>query len=71
MYAVVDRFEDKYAVLETDDGQMLNVKRQLLPEDTKEGDVINLDDMTVDKNETEIRKNIIRKLADELFEDEI
>ncbi|NLU10692.1 MAG: DUF3006 domain-containing protein [Tepidanaerobacter acetatoxydans] len=71
MYAVVDRFEDKYAVLETDDGQMLNVKRQLLPEDTKEGDVINLDDMIVDKNETEIRKNIIRKLADELFEDEI
>lgn len=71
MYAVVDRFEDKYAVLETDDGQMLNIKRQLLPEDTKEGDVVNLDDMTVDKNETEIRKNIIRKLADELFEDEI
>ncbi|AEE90874.1 conserved protein of unknown function [Tepidanaerobacter acetatoxydans Re1] len=71
MYAVVDRFEDKYAVLETDDGQMLNIKRQLLPEDTKEGDVVNLDDMTVDKNETEIRKNVIRKLADELFEDEI
>ncbi len=71
MYAVVDRFEDKYAVLETDDGQMLNIKRQLLPEDTKEGDVVNLDDMTVDKNETEIRRNVIRKLADELFEDEI
>lgn len=71
MYAVVDRFEGKYAVLETDDGRMLNVKRQLLPEDTREGDVVNLDDMTVDKNETEVRKNIIRKLADELFEDEI
>jgi hypothetical protein len=67
---VVDRFEGKYAVLEDDDGRILNIKKHLLPKDIQEGDVIDLDTMTVVKNETEKRKNIIEKLADELFKDE-
>lgn len=70
MYGVVDRFEGKYAVLEADNGRMLNIEKLLLPEDIREGDVVNLDDMTVDKRETENRKNVIQKLAEELFEDE-
>ncbi|HHV18435.1 MAG TPA: DUF3006 domain-containing protein [Thermoanaerobacterales bacterium] len=70
MYGVVDRFEGKYAVLEDDDGRILNIKKHLLPKDIQEGDVIDLDTMTVVKNETEKRKNIIEKLADELFKDE-
>ncbi len=36
---IVDRFEDKLAVLETDDG-MVTVSRELLPADAREGDVL-------------------------------
>ncbi|MDD4568538.1 MAG: DUF3006 domain-containing protein [Tepidanaerobacteraceae bacterium] len=67
MYGVVDRFEGEYAVLQTDDGEMLNIRKNLLPVDIHEGDVVDLNHMTIDKKETFSRKNDIRKLAEELF----
>jgi hypothetical protein len=70
MYGVVDRFEGKYAVLETDNGRILNIKKHLLPEGIQEGDVVNLDNMTVLEEETEKRKKVVEKLAEELFNDE-
>lgn len=69
MFGVVDRFEGEFAVIETDNGKILNLKISLLPKDISEGDVINLDKMTIDKEETEKRKNEIEKIAEELFED--
>lgn len=36
---ILDRFEDKLAVLETDGG-MVTVSRELLPADAREGDVL-------------------------------
>lgn len=69
MYGTVDRFEGDYAIIETDDGQVINTKKELLPKNIREGDVINLQNMTIDSEETLRRKNNIQKLADELFEE--
>lgn len=39
MNAIIDRFEGRYAVVETDDGKMHNIDKSLLP-NAKEGDKI-------------------------------
>lgn len=69
MYGVIDRFESNFAVIETDDKKIMNIKRSLLPSKAREGDVIDLESMAVDKKETFRRKEYIRKLAENLFED--
>lgn len=68
MYGVIDRFEGEFAVIETDDGKTMNIKKNLLPIDAREGDVIDLKSLTVNKKETIRRKEYIRKLADKLFQ---
>lgn len=69
MYGVIDRFEGEFAVIEAEDEKILNIKRNLLPEDAREGDVIDLKTLIVDKKETFRRKEYIRKLADKLFQE--
>ncbi|MDN5301247.1 MAG: hypothetical protein PWQ60_761 [Thermoanaerobacteraceae bacterium] len=69
MFAVIDRFECEFAVVETDDGKTMNIKRNLLPSKAREGDIIDLESMTVDEKETLRRKKYICKLAENLFED--
>ena len=69
VYGTVDRFEGDYAIIETDDGQIINIKKDLLPKNIEEGDVIDLENMIIDREETLRRKNNIQKLADELFEE--
>jgi len=69
MYGVIDRFESNFAVIETEDKKTINIKRNLLPPKAREGDVIDLESMAVDKKETLRRKEYIRKLAENLFED--
>lgn len=58
---VIDRFEDSVAVLETDDG-MIDISRDLLPADAKEGDVLlrSGDGYSVDKQATEKRREEMR-----------
>jgi len=63
---IIDRFEEDWAVLEYK-GIVFNVPRALLPDDAKEGDVINII-LEINRQETHKRREIIRKLEDELFE---
>ncbi|MCR4431567.1 MAG: DUF3006 domain-containing protein [Tepidanaerobacteraceae bacterium] len=70
MYGVIDRFEGEFAVIEKDDKKVMNIKRILLPENAGEGDVIDLESMTVDEKETLRRKENIQKLAEKMFRDE-
>ncbi len=63
---IIDRFEEDWAVLEYDD-ETYNVPRALLPDNAKEGDVLKIS-LEIDQEETEKRKEAIRKLEDELFE---
>lgn len=62
---IIDRFEGDYAVIEY--GRItFNIPRLFLPKDAKEGDVVRFD-IRIDKEETKMRSQYIKKLADELF----
>jgi hypothetical protein len=70
MKVVIDRFEGNFAVCEKDNGEMISIERDKLPSVAKEGDalVIEQDNIYIDKDETEKRKNEIEKLMDDLWE---
>ena len=65
MRVIVDRFEGELAVVELPDRTMLNMPRSLLPGETKEGDVI---DINVNEAATQKRRETISKLIEELWE---
>ena len=61
---IIDRFEGKYAILETQDKTpiIFNFPRHLLPPDTKEGSVLRFN-IDIDNKETTRKKSrIIEKL---------
>ncbi|WP_164174055.1 DUF3006 domain-containing protein [Ruminococcus flavefaciens] len=59
---IIDRFEGEYAVLETDSG-MKNVPRDMLPEEAREGDVVELKNgaYTINKKAAEKRRRELRE----------
>lgn len=71
MKAIIDRFEGEIAVLELENGTMQDIIKNKLPSNSKEGDclIINDDNISIDENETNLRRKNIRKLMDDLFED--
>ena len=70
MRVFIDRFEGDFAVCEKADRTMFNVKRAQLPVEAKEGDalIIEGDTISIDIAETDRRKNIVRKLFSDLFQ---
>jgi hypothetical protein len=61
---VVERFEGEFAVVELPDRSMENVPRTLLPEETQEGDVI---DIEVNQAATKEKKERIQSLLEEVW----
>ena len=61
---IVDRIEGDYAVVELENGKAVDIPLISLPEDIKEGAVINV---SADKAETDKRKENIDSLAKKLF----
>lgn len=70
MKATIDRFEDKFAILEFEDGTFKNIKIEILPEGAKEGDILKIvgNSMGIDSKEIKERKRKINKLLNELLE---
>ena len=68
---IVDRFEGGFAVCEQEDATMVDVDVKLLPQGTKEGDVLKFENgmYTVDADATLQRTRRIRQLMGELWED--
>lgn len=64
MEVIVNRIEGNYLVLELEDGNVIDVTKELIPE-AKEGDVIII---TIDKEKTKNRKNELQELVDSVFE---
>ena len=67
---VIDRFEGRYAVCEVPSGATLNVLRELLPDDAREGDVVVAwgdGRLTIDVVATEARRSRVQALHDRLF----
>lgn len=65
MKVTIDRFEGNYVIVELPNRSTVDMPKQLVPEDAKEGDILNID---IDKNETVKRKERIKKLMDDLWE---
>jgi len=66
---VVDRIEGEYVILEVE-GEVLDIKKVLMPEEIKEGDIVELVDgnYVILSDETARRKKTIEDLFNELKE---
>ncbi len=65
MKVIIDRFEGDYAIVELDEGKILELPKELIPE-AEEGDVINIEIL---KEETNKRKEQIKNKVNQLFID--
>ena len=64
MQFIIDRFEGNFAVIELENGKILNIPKELF-ENAKEGDVF---DIIFNKDKTAKRAQNIRKKLDSLFD---
>ena len=69
MKVTIDRFEGEVAVCENDDRTMINIRREKIPQEAKEGDILILegDSITLDTTSTVERKKRIDNLMDDLW----
>lgn len=69
MKIIIDRFEGNYAVCEKDNREMVDIERNKLPVEAKEGDVLDVSGnvITVDREETEKRKKRVEELTKDLW----
>lgn len=65
MKVIIDRFEGNYAIVELEDKSTVDMPKKLIPEGAKEGDVLSIE---IDLEETNRRKETIKKLMDDLWE---
>lgn len=70
MKIIIDRFEGEYAICENELEEMIKIDKNKLPAGVSEGDVLILEGekIALDKNETQIRKEKIKKLMEKLWE---
>lgn len=66
MRIIVDRFEGNIAVVELENGQMIDCPKALLPDNAKEGSIINI---TVDENATNEKLQKVTERMNKLFKD--
>lgn len=67
----IDRFEEDIAVCEREDGAMVDIPCEALPDDAAEGDVLVFDGgtYTLDHDETDERRERIEDKVNALFRD--
>ncbi|MCT4605669.1 MAG: DUF3006 domain-containing protein [Marinisporobacter sp.] len=70
MYMIIDRFEENLAVCEREDGKIINIERNMIPQDAKEGDVLVVDEnrIFIDREETLKRRKKIEEMTKNLWE---
>lgn len=70
MKIIIDRFEDNYAICEKEDRTMINIEKNKLPIEAKEGSVLSIteDGITIDEEGTKSRKKNIEELTKDLWQ---
>ena len=66
MKLIIDRFEGDFAVIELPDGKMIDCPKALLPDDAKEGSILNI---TVDETATNDKLKTVTERMNKLFRD--
>ncbi|MSU00436.1 DUF3006 domain-containing protein [Tissierella pigra] len=64
MKFTIDRFEEDFAIVELENKDTIEIPRIIIPEEAKEGDIISI---TIEKDETDKRKERIQGKFDRLF----
>jgi hypothetical protein len=69
MKVTIDRFEGKFAVCEKPDRTMINLRKDKIPADAKEGDTLIIEGETIktDSTTTTKRKSTINNMMDNLW----
>lgn len=67
---IVDRFENDYAILETESGTLINVNKSDIIGEVKEGDLLTKKNNIyyIDKEKTQLRKKKINDIMKGLWE---
>ena len=66
MRIILDRFEGNIAVVELEDGSIIDCPKALLPDNAKEGSIINI---TVDETATNDKLKKVTERMNKLFKD--
>ena len=67
---IIDRFEDRFAVLEHEDGTFEDIPREALPPSCREGSVLRKNEngtFELDSDEEEHRRSALYELQNDLF----
>ena len=69
MKVTIDRFEGEFAVCEQEDRTMINIRKENIPPEAKEGDILIIeeDSISIDTTGTAERKKRINRLMDDLW----
>ena len=69
MKVTIDRFEGEFAVCEQEDRTMVNILKDNIPQEAKEGDILIIegDSISIDVEGTAERKKRISRLMDDLW----
>jgi hypothetical protein len=69
MNVTIDRFEGEFAVCEQEDRTMINIRKENIPPEAKEGDILIIeeDSISIDTTGTAERKKRINRLMDDLW----
>lgn len=69
MKVTIDRFEGNYAVCEKADRTVINIPKNKIPPDAKEGDILILDgdSLKIDNTDTARRKQSIDQIMKDLW----
>lgn len=67
MKIIIDRFEGEFAVVELENGNMVDIPKCILPNEAKEGSVLSI---TLEIDETEERANRIEDKFKSLFDND-
>lgn len=71
MKVIIDRFEGNYAVCEKENREMIDIEKNRIPCEAKEGDSLIIEEdgsISLDKDETQKRKERIEALTEDMWE---
>lgn len=64
MKIIIDRFENEFAVVETENGDFIDMPKSLLPSESEEGSIIYI---TLAEDETAKRRNEMKTKMNNIF----
>jgi len=69
MKVIIDRFEGNYAVCEKEDGNMINIEKDKIGQEAKQGDVLVIteNEIIIDETASQNRREEIEKLTKNLW----